>query len=617
MSATGENFSAELFCDNKPLSTVECLEFILSLPYDAYLVGFFFNYDVTQILRDLPEDKCQRILAEKGNWQSPYTEWEDYAIDYEPSRYFTVRRKGSSTVRTIHEVGRYFNKTFLKVIQNWQVASDVELDLIERYTIARPTFEDITPEIREYCATECRLLVSVMQKFRQFLIDGTSELRELLPAFPAISLVPQRYQGPGQMASRLLQSTKSPRRKDLASLSSEFESKVLAAYYGGRVEISRTGHIAGPIYVYDINSAYPAAMRRLPCPIHTQWRKVKEPKRGSLFLVSITFAHDGNCLWGGLPVRSEYGEVYYPRFGSGIYWSSELLPAAKYLGTRIGKLHEAWQVEQCCDCHSYSWIEPIYNFRVAQGKSTRGLPVKLALAALYGKTTQHVGEAPYRNYIHGGLIAATVRGQLTKAVGQDPDAVIQLATDAIYSTRALDLSFSTNLGDWRAKQYPDLLVVQPGIFWSPGDIKTHGIGSPSIKSRGMPGGLFYPHRGEFEAAWQDYSNRATASCPPRSADAPAVPMSLDVFVGMTLAAADPQVTVGSWISSERQIKFDWSNRRDYPEWESAAVKHKAPLGNPDVWSAPYDPEKPYRPRRRQDLEFEALPDHLQLPDDDE
>jgi hypothetical protein len=39
-----------LFEYSRRLRTAECLDFILALPKEAILVGYFFTYDATQIL---------------------------------------------------------------------------------------------------------------------------------------------------------------------------------------------------------------------------------------------------------------------------------------------------------------------------------------------------------------------------------------------------------------------------------------------------------------------------------------------------------------------------------------------------------------------------------------
>jgi hypothetical protein len=46
----------------EPLSTRDCLEFLLSLPARPILVGYGFGYDATQILRGIKANTLRRIL---------------------------------------------------------------------------------------------------------------------------------------------------------------------------------------------------------------------------------------------------------------------------------------------------------------------------------------------------------------------------------------------------------------------------------------------------------------------------------------------------------------------------------------------------------------------------
>lgn len=68
LTANGEPFKleqSELFHNNQPLTTKECLDFLLKLPLvdKASLFGFHFNYDPTMILRDLSIYHRQRLLS--------------------------------------------------------------------------------------------------------------------------------------------------------------------------------------------------------------------------------------------------------------------------------------------------------------------------------------------------------------------------------------------------------------------------------------------------------------------------------------------------------------------------------------------------------------------------
>jgi len=78
----------ELFTGH-PLQTREVLLFICSHPRDEILVGFSFGYDVTMILRDLPEKQQRKLFEPKnlGPGYSPYVLFDEFDIQYLPKNY--------------------------------------------------------------------------------------------------------------------------------------------------------------------------------------------------------------------------------------------------------------------------------------------------------------------------------------------------------------------------------------------------------------------------------------------------------------------------------------------------------------------------------------------------
>jgi hypothetical protein len=73
-----------------------------------------------------------------------------------------------------------------------------------------------------------------------------------------------------------------------------------------------------------------------------------------------------------------------------------------------------------------------------------------------------------------------IRTRILEAIASDPDAVIAVATDAVYSTRPLELPISSALGDWETHAYVRGFWAQTGVYalW-PVD------GPPKLKSRGF------------------------------------------------------------------------------------------------------------------------------------
>lgn len=560
------------------LQTHECLNFILSMPRDAILVGYFFGYDVTQILRDLPPNRMADLFASKEDRKNRYTYWQAYGIEYVPKQYFRVCRIDRETckvipgtARTINETGGFFQKSFVEAIRDWQIGAPETVDMIARNKDRREQFTSIGAEESEYCKQECRLLAQLMTKFRETCASA--------------GIVPRQWRGAGHIAARLHELHKTPTRK-ARKRPKIIDRLAEAAYYGGRFEITTIGQVRGAVWEYDINSAYPAAMLQLPCPIHGRWKRFRseaKPDIGELYISDISFRHPDSAFLCGLPIR-EKGRLYFPAMGSGIYWSPEI-EASKRIGAEIS-FNGGYYYSRTCACKPFDWVRELYEYRKEIGKQTEGYPIKLGLNGLYGKFAQRVGAAPWRDYVMAGLITSFTRAKIIDAVAEAPNDILYIATDAVYSRKRLRLPIGSNLGQWEEHKRTNIFIVQPGIYWSSGTEKP--------KTRGIPRSIIIENRERFERAWQDWIEAGAYGSPP------VIPVFVNQFVGLraALARGKPELA-GSWLSDlkniiagsgVRNIDFDWYSKRrpvgDYIRGECMVTR---PFdGRPTLRSEGYD-----------------------------
>jgi hypothetical protein len=194
--------------DGKPLSVRDCLEWILSLPAEPIKVGYGFGYDATQILRGIKPSTLRRILDPPQTKNGPgYTYWGDYAIIYQQGQYLRVARvdrsgpkpkviKGSS--RTIYETLGFFQCTFVKAINDWQIGDERERAIISENKARRDEFAKLTEGIIDYCKFECRYLAMLMSAFREVCI--------------AAGIEPRQWSGAGWLAAALLDKHGVPKR---------------------------------------------------------------------------------------------------------------------------------------------------------------------------------------------------------------------------------------------------------------------------------------------------------------------------------------------------------------------------------------------------------------------
>lgn len=565
----------ELFNENRRLTTEQCLNFLLAAPAKAILCGYFFTYDATQILRDLPEERLRRLYSDVPAHEpgtSPYTFWKGYAIEFRPRQFFRVAALDRTslkvipgTARTVNEVGGFFQKSFVEAIKSFKVGDESVVDMIAGMKDKRAGFDLMTEDERKYCAAECDLLAQLMEKFR--VVCGAS------------SIVPAAWRGAGWISARIHSMHGTPKKQE-EGRSAALRNTSISAYFGGRFEAAAIGRIPGPVYVYDIRSAYPSSMLALPCPIHTAWKKIPngyKPPEGETFAAKVTFKNKPGSFLGNLPIRIK-GRLFWPLEGTGSYWSPELI-SAQNAGTEV-TIRSGYRAEKKCQCKPHDWVNELYEARRRIGSSTMGYPIKLGLNGLYGKYAQRQGAAPYRDYIAAGMITAITRSRLIDAYASDPSAVIYLATDAIFSRRPLPVDLGEGLGQWEEVIRPDgIFVVQPGLYWSPGT-------DAGLKTRGIPRSQIIAHRDEFEDAWC-----AWLAAPPSAP--PFVKVPVTCFIGHRQALAWGRLdTAGSWMvlgDGGRGISFDWRQKRAADIERAGYSIITAPIpGHAGLASQPYD-----------------------------
>lgn len=531
----------------KPLSTMECIEFLASLPTDRIHVGYYFDYDVTMILRDLPQERIAKLLDRdsrdiKGSGWPLMMDVDNYRIDWLPRKEFRVRHMAAKKSVIINDVGTFFQASFLSSLERWQIGTPEELEMIRVGKLKRAGFVELEEETDAYNELEIRLLEELMTKFRGVLDD--------------IDVRPMKWQGPGNIAASLLKRHDTVRNRDSAVLADhpDFVFAAQASYYGGWFEVNRVGQVPGPVYQYDINSAYPHAMLSLPCLVHSTIRKVtRRPKTGELYLAHIQFSHKGPRLWGSFPFRNKNGNISHPMRGAGWYWSHEIENALP--GTMI-RTNLVYVVEKRCSCKPFEWVSELYDKRLEVGKDAKGLALKLGLNSLYGKLAQSIGRPQYSNPVWASLITSITRGMLLSAMREAGDDCIMVATDALYSLKPLSLPTGTALGEWSCEVAPDIFIIQPGLYAVGGKLNT-------MKTRGVSKPLIIAHFDKFRAMLPELMKCKTAS---DGVALGGVRIPVTQFMGLTLANArrNYEDSVGQWLpvaDGGREIRFAWYTKR--------------------------------------------------------
>ncbi len=439
------------------------------------------------ILADLSQERISRLLdresrkvIHKDRETFMPVQWEGrFDIDLVSGfKEFRVRDNWHSKhYITIYDCAGIFQSSFLKAIRAWEIGTEEEWQTIEEGKTGRSSFGIANDEIRYYNHLECTLLAQMMEKVRD--------------ACNAVNIYPTKWTGAGQLAESLL---RTHHMEDYQSvLPPVLELPASTAYFGGRFEILRQG-IVNNIYEYDINSAYPDAMRSVPCLSHGRW----EPGvKSNVYIAHLQWTLKDSTVDEPqpFPFRQDNGTIVYPANGRGWYWCHEV-EAAKEIGKWDIRVDKVWSWIQECDHQPFDWIGPLYEYRKQLG-GPRGQVLKLAMNSLYGKMVQSIGHPRFRSIVMGGLITSYVRARLLRDAHQQGGCVM-FATDAIYFQSEAQLPTGDSLGQYGLQHFQSYFIFQPGIHFSIGGTLS------KKKTRGVPITMLDPDR--IVRIWREDGN---------------------------------------------------------------------------------------------------------------
>lgn len=541
----GEN----LLHRERPLHSLEILDFLSAQAVGtsgAINVAYGMGYDVAMILKDLPQDRYAALLDRRGRervndvgrtWYLPVL-WKDYEIDAMGKVEFRVRRHGTRPWFIVSDVIGFFQSSFVRALEKWEIGTPAERAVVLEGKLRRAELT-MGPDDIAYNALECRLLEKLMTEFAKACEDS--------------GLRPRRWQGAGQLAAAMFAKHGVTKTRELAQTGKIWQLSD-RAYYGARFERSIYGNITGPVYEYDINSAYPFGYRLLPCLKHGRWCSTGGGDRLRLSRVRWGVAPDGERpLYGPFPIRTKQGALVFPLHGEGLYWSPEVDAAREVGWWKIEEL-QSWWYHTNCDCKPFSWVPETYDDRVKLGKATRGYPLKLGLNSCYGKTAQRTPVAgPYTNYIYAGIITAATRAMLLNAMCREHggQCILGFATDSITSSHSLPLALSdTSLGAWSQTRYLGQFVVQSGVALK--FVPSDGWPLWEIRSRGYRESLMHDALLQMRDRLLSHPGHVPE------------PMQIQdrIFYGPRLALAQGHwEDRAMWRQWPKELRFDWQLKR--------------------------------------------------------
>lgn len=502
------NGSTHSAISGRRLSSVDCLWFILEQGRanpGAWHVSFAFDYDVNMILRDLPRD----TLARLRKYGKCY--FRAFRIEHIPGKWLRVttgaKGRGGSRYRrvtvTIEDIFSFFQTSLVKCLRTYLPAMDIAF--IEEGKALRGHFAwERMDFVREYWERENVALHALVCRLREMMYGAGLRIN--------------KWHGPGVLANYTYRTRGvAPHKADCGK---DVYDAARFGYAGGRFELFRLGRHTG-VYGVDINSAYPAAISRLPSLSEGIWTHTTNPRRIVEFgiyrvrLSGSPFTRVPSPLFH----RDSTGNISFPWRTHGWYWSPEIRELIRS-GVRVEML-EAWEYVGW-ETRPFSFVPELYEKRrelKAVGDGAQ-VALKLCLNSLYGKMAQRAGwertnSAPTWHQLEwAGWVTSYTRATLYGVLSRVPwENLVAVETDGLFITcdpATLGITDGKGLGEWEVTEYDEIVYLQSGVYaknisgeWSS---KYRGLDASSVSTADI---VNHARKLSPNASWQPLEGTTT------------------------------------------------------------------------------------------------------------
>lgn len=427
--------------------------------------NFFYNlsYDAEVILKLLGTELYRYRSTRKLDFS-----YENYHLEYFPGKSLRIKKGHHSVL--FFDIMQFFVGSLSSAYQkNIKKLSQEYLEIKnKRSEFSLWYYNHNKKKIRNYCITDCKLTKELSEKWIKLFRD-------------AFSFYPAKWTSSGYLAEKVLINNRVYFPK-FNYIPYEIQEFAYRSYFGGRIELIKRGYV-GKAYLYDINSAYPAAIANFPDIIVGKWIKRKSiHKDAKLGFFKIQCDIPDDYIIAPFAFKAN-NVILYPS-GKFVTYATlqELQSCDNY------KILDSYQFISKSNKKPYkNFIQSLYQKRLKlkHDDDPLQMPIKIILNSIYGKTGQKINRIMGNlfNPVMFSYITGYTRAQLFKFMRKydlERD-IVAFATDSICSTKKLNLD-SKKLGAFSYEgESDDTFYLQNGFYRFAGSWKQRGLGKLGTK----------------------------------------------------------------------------------------------------------------------------------------
>jgi hypothetical protein len=393
-------------------------------------------------------------------------EYEDYIINYVPSKSFSIRHGNHSTI--FYDISQFYNSTLEYATAKYlgQPCHELKGD--------RARLFDLHPigKIGKYCQDDA---------------DKARQLGEfMLSTFSRMGVMPRKLYSCGYVSQ--LYTVNHANIPNFSSIPRIVQEMYWRSYRGGWFDTYKRGTFKATSY--DLKSAYPWALSQIPDPTGGEWKHWTERKDllefpAGVFKCAIRGMKDGNpCA-----ISSNLRNIYpvFDKYTLMYLTLGELIHLKDFYNIRI---LDGFYLDGDNGVRPYeSLVRDL--FAIKEGASEDiGLydTVKKIINSLYGKTAQiNRGKIPTAGRLFNPYFAsectARCRIRIHESIKDQLDKVISVMTDGMLLREGVKINTGNKLGDFEEKfRNKNTVIVETGVYEPEGlNIKTRGFTRKKIR----------------------------------------------------------------------------------------------------------------------------------------